>query len=58
MNGQCLQEVRRGTDKAEIYSLVFDKHSKFIAVSSDKQTIHLFKVDLKKEGVQLIDENA
>ena len=56
-DGKLLQEVRRGTDKAEIYSIVFDKINKWIAVSSDKHTIHLFAVDLKRDGIPLKDEN-
>lgn len=43
-NGQLIQELRRGTDRADIYSLTFDLVSKYIGVSSDKGTIHLFTV--------------
>ena len=43
-DGTPLQEVRRGSDKAEIYSITFDKLSNWIACSSDKGTIHLFTV--------------
>lgn len=59
-NGNCLQEMRRGTDKAEIYCLVFDKMSKHLAVSSDKETIHVFKVEPKADGetMNLEEENA
>jgi hypothetical protein len=39
-----LQEVRRGTEKAEIYSIIFDNSSKFIACSSDRGTIHIFSL--------------
>ena len=48
--------MRRGSDKAEIYSIAFDRNSTFIACSSDKGTIHIFKVALGK--VALSDENA
>lgn len=41
-DGQLLQELRRGTEKAEIYSLAFDPTGKFIACSSDRKTIHIF----------------
>ena len=37
-----LQELRRGSDNAEIYSLGFDPVSKYISCSSDKGTIHIF----------------
>jgi WD40 repeat protein len=43
-DGTPLQEVRRGSDKAEIFSISFDKHSNYIACSSDKGTIHIFIV--------------
>jgi WD40 repeat protein len=54
----CLQETRRGSDRAEITCLQFDKTSKWLAVSSDKQTIHLFVVTTHKENAALTDENA
>ncbi|MCQ2818257.1 MAG: hypothetical protein MJ252_13400 [archaeon] len=41
-NGKLLQELRRGTEKAEIYSLAFDPSGKFLACSSDRKTIHIF----------------
>ena len=55
-----LQEVRRGAEKAEIYSLAFDPLSKFLACSSDRGTVHIFSLATAgkkiKEGVS--DENA
>jgi len=47
-DGTPLQEVRRGSDKAEIYSIAFDKNSHWIACSSDKGTIHIFTVSQEK----------
>jgi len=53
--GTKLQEVRRGLDKAEIYSLAFNTNSQWLACSSDKGTIHVFalrgqsKAEEKKE---------
>ena len=52
----CLQETRRGSDRAEITCLQFDKTSKWLAVSSDKQTIHLFVVSVGKEHIALTEE--
>jgi WD40 repeat protein len=43
-NGKFLQELRRGKDKAEIYSICFDPSSNFIACSSDKGTIHIWSL--------------
>ncbi|KAK7269355.1 hypothetical protein RIF29_22080 [Crotalaria pallida] len=47
MDGSLLQEVRRGADRAEIYSLAFSPTAQWLAVSSDKGTVHVFnlKVD-------------
>lgn len=42
--GHPLAEFRRGSDKADIYSLSFDIKSTWLAVSSDKPTIHVFAV--------------
>ena len=42
-------EVRRGSEKAEIYSISFDKESKFIGTTSDRGTAHLFVVERNKE---------
>lgn len=50
--------MRRGSDKAEIYSIAFDKNSKWIACSSDKGTIHIFTVTKNLQRIQLSDENA
>jgi hypothetical protein len=40
-------QVRRGADRAEIYSLAFSATAQWLAVSSDKGTVHVFnlKVD-------------
>lgn len=43
--GQLLNELRRGMDRAEIYSIAFNKESTRICVSSDKGTIHIFNLD-------------
>jgi WD40 repeat protein len=43
-DGSFLQEVRRGAEKAEIYSISFDPFSKFVACSSDRGTIHIFSL--------------
>ena len=56
-DGTPLQEVRRGSDKAEIYSISFDKNSQWFACSSDKGTVHIFTVSKDKARIQLSDEN-
>ena len=40
--GSALQEVRRGVDKAEIYSIAFSPTSQWLACSSDRGTVHVF----------------
>ena len=57
-DGSPLQEVRRGSDKAEIFSIAFDKNSNWIACSSDKGTIHIFTVSKNLGRIVLSDENA
>lgn len=48
-NGELLQELRRGKDKAEISGIIFDKRSKWVAVTSDRTTIHIFNVKLDQQ---------
>ena len=45
-DGNMIQEVRRGLDRAEIYSLSFSRNARWLASSSDKGTIHIFSVKL------------
>jgi len=42
--GHRLQEVRRGADRAIIYNVCFDHDTEFLALSSEKGTIHVFKI--------------
>jgi WD40 repeat protein len=41
-DGTLVQEVRRGADRAEIHSLAFSSNAQWLAVSSDKGTVHVF----------------
>ncbi|KAK9146909.1 hypothetical protein Sjap_006812 [Stephania japonica] len=45
-DGNLLQEVRRGADRAEIYSLAFSPTAQWLAVSSDKGTVHVFSLQV------------
>ncbi|PON96609.1 WD repeat containing protein [Trema orientale] len=45
-DGTPFQEVRRGADRAEIHSLAFSSPANWLAVSSDKGTVHVFSVKL------------
>lgn len=40
--GNKIREFRRGADRAEIHSLTFSPHGDWLAVCSDKGTVHVF----------------
>jgi WD40 repeat protein len=42
--------VRRGLDKAEIYSLALSPNVQWLAVSSDKGTVHIFSLKVRVAG--------
>lgn len=46
----CLQELRRGADPARIFSIAFSRGDPpdYLAVSSDKGTVHVFNLDAKR----------
>lgn len=44
-SGRLICELRRGADKAEIYSLAFSSDASMLCVASDKGTIHVFILD-------------
>ncbi|CAM0879742.1 unnamed protein product [Alopecurus aequalis] len=50
MDGSLLQEVRRGLDKAEIYSIALSPNVQWLAVSSDKGTVHIFSLKVRVAG--------
>ncbi|GAB2220253.1 hypothetical protein Droror1_Dr00007897 [Drosera rotundifolia] len=63
VDGTLLQEVRRGADRAEIYSLAFSPTAQWLAVSSDKGTVHVFSLkvnagSLMNETVSAPENNA
>ena len=43
-NGTKLFELRRGAERVDIYSLSFSRQNDWLAVSSDKGTIHIFPI--------------
>lgn len=45
VSGSLLQELRRGVDRAEIYCICFNFNSQWLAVSSDKDTVHIFALE-------------
>ncbi|XP_058075268.1 autophagy-related protein 18c-like [Magnolia sinica] len=50
MDGTRLQEVRRGVDRAEIYSIALSPTVQWLAVSSDKGTLHIFSLRVRVVG--------
>ncbi|KAF7006867.1 hypothetical protein CFC21_021867 [Triticum aestivum] len=44
-DGTKLQELRRGTEGADIHCIAFSHDSKWLAVSSDKATVHVFSIN-------------
>ena len=48
-DGNLLQEVRRGIDRADICSLCFDPSKSWFACTSDKGTVHVFSVRQAEE---------
>ncbi|MCQ2821272.1 MAG: hypothetical protein MJ252_28770 [archaeon] len=50
IDGKLLQELRRGSEKAEIYCLCFDPTERFLACSSDRKTIHIFTLNLPNQS--------
>ncbi|KAH9310425.1 hypothetical protein KI387_025460 [Taxus chinensis] len=59
-DGTRLQEVRRGSDRAEIYSVALSPTAQWLAVSSDKGTVHIFglKVQVATEVSSDVNANA
>jgi WD40 repeat protein len=43
--GKLLHELRRGAERADIYSISFHPSNQWIVVSSDKGTVHVFKLE-------------
>ncbi|KAL3626024.1 Autophagy-related protein 18a [Castilleja foliolosa] len=50
-DGSLIQEVRRGADRAEIHSLAFSDTAQWLAVSSDKGTVHIFNLKVNARNV-------
>ena len=54
INGNLLSQFYRGKDKAEINYICFDNLSNFLAVSSDKGTIHIWSLGGVLDKLKLI----
>ncbi|KAG2724038.1 hypothetical protein I3760_02G199800 [Carya illinoinensis] len=64
MDGTRLQEVRRGGNRAEIYSIALSPNVQWLAASSDKGTVHIFSLrvrvgeDSAAQGLALFQQNS
>lgn len=56
VNGDLLSQFKRGKEKAEIHCICFDKFSNFLAVTSDRGTIHVWSLGDVTEKVKNIKE--
>ncbi|KAJ2848888.1 Phosphatidylinositol 3,5-bisphosphate-binding protein [Coemansia brasiliensis] len=52
VNGRLLHELRRGVDRADIYSIAFSPDNTRLCVSSDKGTVHIFNLEAKQNAAQ------
>jgi WD40 repeat protein len=50
--GEHLQELRRGKENAEIYSISFSQNNLYLACTSDRGTIHIFSLDKVNEKIK------
>lgn len=58
MDGTRLQEVRRGVDRADIYSIALSPNVQWLAVSSDKGTVHIFNLRVRIVGEDASSQNV
>ncbi|KAJ2522996.1 Phosphatidylinositol 3,5-bisphosphate-binding protein [Coemansia sp. RSA 1939] len=58
MSGRLLHELRRGVDRADIYSIAFSPDGSKLCVSSDKGTVHIFNLDYKPNPEQHMPSGA
>jgi WD40 repeat protein len=57
-NGNLIQNLRRGKEKAFIYSIAFSYDSKFISCSSDRGTVHIFVLNKNENNNENEIENT
>ena len=57
LNGNLIQNLRRGKEKAFIYSIAFSYDSKFLSCSSDHGTVHIFVINKNENNNENNNEN-
>ncbi|KAJ2548366.1 Phosphatidylinositol 3,5-bisphosphate-binding protein [Coemansia sp. RSA 1933] len=50
LSGRLLHELRRGVDRADIYSIAFSPDGTKLCVSSDKGTVHIFNLEFNQNA--------
>ncbi|CAN1195405.1 Autophagy-related protein 18a, partial [Linum perenne] len=58
LDGSLLQEVRRGADRADIYSLAFSSDAHWLGVSSNKGTVHVFSIKVDSGSLATLSNNT
>jgi WD40 repeat protein len=48
-DGTKVQELRRGTDRADIYCMAFSANARWLVLSSDKGTVHVFSIKASED---------
>ncbi|ORX85754.1 WD40 repeat-like protein [Basidiobolus meristosporus CBS 931.73] len=56
-SGKLLNELRRGFDRAEIYSIAFSHDGTRLCVSSDKGTVHIFNLEFDFDSIEKAEGN-
>lgn len=56
-NGDLLQELRRGKDRADIKFICFEPNFKFIAASSNKGTVHIWSIASAIKNLKRLNKN-
>lgn len=57
-DGALLQEVRRGSEYAQIYSIAFETLGRWLACSSDSGTIHIFSLKISEQEKEDIEKDS
>jgi len=53
-----VMQVRRGVDRADIYSIALSPNVQWLAVSSDKGTVHIFSLRVRIVGEVASNQNV
>jgi WD repeat-containing protein 45 len=57
LNDSTSLQVRRGLERADIYSIALSQNVQWLAVSSDKGTLHVFSLRVRVAGDDASNQN-